>query len=101
MRPVGPIIHSAAILAAHVVPEITGNSIARNRHHELNGSVIQRTSTHTSHNYKFSSGRGGIRTHGDLSATPVFKTGAFDHSATLPVAWTSYRCTVFAEIAYP
>jgi hypothetical protein len=29
-------------------------------------------------------GGGGIRTHGDLSATPVFKTGAFNHSATPP-----------------
>ena len=31
-------------------------------------------------------GGGGIRTHGTLSRTPVFKTGAFDHSATPPVA---------------
>ena len=29
-------------------------------------------------------GGGGIRTHGTLSRTPVFKTGAFDHSATSP-----------------
>ena len=29
-------------------------------------------------------GEGGIRTHGTLSRTPVFKTGAFDHSATPP-----------------
>jgi|HubBroStandDraft_6_1064221.scaffolds.fasta_scaffold483386_2 hypothetical protein len=29
-------------------------------------------------------GGGGIRTHGDLSATPVFKTGAFNRSATPP-----------------
>ncbi len=29
-------------------------------------------------------GGGGIRTHGGLSSTPVFKTGAFDHSATPP-----------------
>ena len=31
-----------------------------------------------------SGGRGGIRTHGTLSRTPVFKTGALNHSATLP-----------------
>jgi hypothetical protein len=31
-----------------------------------------------------SGGGGGIRTHGTLSRTPVFKTGAFDHSATPP-----------------
>ena len=29
-------------------------------------------------------GEGGIRTHGDLSATPVFKTGAINHSTTSP-----------------
>ncbi len=26
-------------------------------------------------------GEGGIRTHGTLARSPVFKTGAFDHSA--------------------
>ena len=31
-------------------------------------------------------GGGGIRTHGRLSPTSVFKTGAFDHSATPPTA---------------
>ena len=29
-------------------------------------------------------GSGGIRTHGTLSRTAVFKTAAFNHSATLP-----------------
>jgi hypothetical protein len=29
-------------------------------------------------------GRGGIRTHGGLAPTPVFKTGALNRSATLP-----------------
>ncbi len=29
-------------------------------------------------------GRGGIRTHEALSGLPVFKTGAFNRSATLP-----------------
>ena len=29
-------------------------------------------------------GSGEIRTHGWLSPSPVFKTGAFNHSATLP-----------------
>ena len=31
-----------------------------------------------------SNGRGGIRTHGGLSPTAVFKTASFDHSDTLP-----------------
>jgi hypothetical protein len=30
-------------------------------------------------------GRGGIRTHGTFAGTPVFKTGALNHSATLPM----------------
>ena len=34
-------------------------------------------------------GRGGIRTLGNRKATPVFKTGAFDHSATLPKKWSN------------
>jgi hypothetical protein len=29
-------------------------------------------------------GRGGIRTHETLAGLPVFKTGALNHSATLP-----------------
>jgi hypothetical protein len=33
---------------------------------------------------RFTGGRGGIRTHGTLAGTPVFKTGALNHSATLP-----------------
>jgi hypothetical protein len=32
-------------------------------------------------------GGGGIRTHGSLSTTPVFKTGALNRSATPPVLW--------------
>jgi hypothetical protein len=34
-------------------------------------------------------GRGGIRTHGTLAGTPVFKTGALNHSATLPLEGTA------------
>ena len=33
---------------------------------------------------QYTGGRGGIRTHGTLAGTPVFKTGALNHSATLP-----------------
>jgi hypothetical protein len=29
-------------------------------------------------------GRGGIRTHETVARLPVFKTGALNHSATLP-----------------
>ena len=38
----------------------------------------------TGANMAISGGRGGIRTHGTLAGTPVFKTGALNHSATLP-----------------
>ena len=34
----------------------------------------------------FTGGRGGIRTHGTVARTAVFKTAAFNHSATLPDA---------------
>jgi hypothetical protein len=40
--------------------------------------------TSKSLNHWHSGGRGGIRTHGTLAGTPVFKTGALNHSATLP-----------------
>ena len=30
-------------------------------------------------------GEGGIRTHGNVNATPDFESGTFDHSATSPV----------------
>ena len=33
-------------------------------------------------------GEGGIRTHGGLAPTPVFETGAIDHSATSPCLWS-------------
>ena len=32
----------------------------------------------------YNGGRGEIRTHGDITATTVFKTVALNHSATLP-----------------
>jgi hypothetical protein len=35
-------------------------------------------------NSKFFGGEGGIRTHGGLSPTPVFETGALIHYATSP-----------------
>ena len=40
-----------------------------------------------------SGGGGGIRTHGTLSRTPVFKTGAFDHSATPPRRFSGYSAS--------
>jgi hypothetical protein len=34
--------------------------------------------------FRLNGGEGGIRTPGTLSGTPVFKTGAINHSATSP-----------------
>ena len=36
-------------------------------------------------------GQGGIRTHGELAPTAVFKTAAFDHSATCPTIGPATR----------
>jgi hypothetical protein len=35
-------------------------------------------------NQQYPGGEGGIRTHGGLSPTPVFETGALIHYATSP-----------------
>ncbi len=35
-------------------------------------------------------GWGGIRTHGTVTGTPVFETGAFNHSATHPASRETY-----------
>ena len=46
---------------------------------------------------RLSGGRGGIRTHGRLSPTAVFKTAALNHSATLPAVRPerrALRCTL-------
>jgi hypothetical protein len=39
---------------------------------------------------KKAGGEGGIRTPGTLSGTPVFKTGAINHSATSPRVYQLY-----------
>ena len=39
-------------------------------------------------------GEGGIRTHGTLARTPVFKTGPFNHSGTSP---TAQNIPIFSE----
>ena len=36
-------------------------------------------------------GEGGIRTHGAREGTPVFKTGAFNRSATSPCAGQDFK----------
>ena len=45
------------------------------------------------------SGGGEIRTHGPLSETPVFKTGAFNRSATPPLFIRNYCFYAFGGSA--
>src|SRR5579859_6528828 len=42
-------------------------------------------------------GGGGIRTHGELAPTAVFKTAAFDHSATPPDGETPTKIGRFTD----
>ena len=44
-----------------------------------------------------SGGRGGIRTHGGVAPTAVFKTAALNHSATLPGGFRDCTVTAPAE----
>src|SRR3954447_1758808 len=46
-------------------------------------------------------GRGGIRTHGGLAPTAVFKTAALNRSATLPTLWSCLANHQFAKPQQP
>ncbi len=48
------------------------------------GGAVGRRHGFSSEKRRRIGGRGGIRTHGTLAGTPVFKTGALNRSATLP-----------------
>ena len=54
-------------------------------------------------NAKQNGGQGGIRTHGTLSRTLVFKTSAFNHSATCPhcIAMLQERRQINCFFCYP
>src|SRR5260370_11278157 len=54
--------------------------------HQVTGiaSLLSHVWTWRDRERQVGGGRGGIRTHGTLAGTPVFKTGALNHSATLP-----------------
>jgi hypothetical protein len=49
---------------------------------------------------KIDGGRGGIRTPDTLSGTPVFKTGAINHSATLPFRSLVWQWQVAQRFTY-
>jgi hypothetical protein len=44
-----------------------------------------------------SGGWGEIRTHGTLTRTPVFKTGALNRSATHPISLRNYAGTLYTS----
>src|SRR5271156_1865185 len=46
-------------------------------------------------------GEGEIRTHEPLAGLPVFKTGAFNRSATSPISSASTACTTLCLIPMP
>ena len=50
---------------------------------------------------KRNGGRGGIRTHGELAPTAVFKTAALNHSATLPLRLPCYGGARLARLFCP
>ena len=52
--------------------------------------ISRRVSRSWNHANWKAGGWGGIRTHGEREPTPVFKTGALNHSATHPLA-AAYR----------
>lgn len=51
---------------------------------DLRVSIDRKNKWHGVKQLKANGGGGGIRTHGTLSRTPVFKTGALNRSATPP-----------------
>ena len=68
--PANPIISSNVLLVGRMV----GRGALKTKSPVFRGSAVG------------CGGRGEIRTHGGLSSSPVFKTGAFNRSATLPFA---------------
>lgn len=45
-------------------------------------------------------GKGGIRTHGALADSTVFKTAAFNHSATFPTPATIHAYLPCKRVTY-
>ena len=60
--------------------------------------LIAATRPTASHTQPAQSGWGGIRTHGSLSTTPVFKTGALNHSATHPLQGRRRRASLSTPV---
>jgi hypothetical protein len=87
-----------AMEVSHFIDHVTCRESYAGRHHNESGEPLESKpymfapgENPRAYEYQryqiliaFFGGRGGIRTHGTLSGTPVFKTGALNHSATLP-----------------
>ena len=52
--------------------------------HDFQSCTFDHSAISPQKHYTLNGGEGGIRTHGDHTATPVFETGPFDHSGTSP-----------------
>ena len=70
--------------SAHFAAPVPSQFIASRRALLPTPAPKAATSSHLSDSEVSFCGRGEIRTHGALADTPVFKTGAIVHSATLP-----------------
>ena len=69
---------------------------ARARHVLSGAGVFARYRRSRRHLAKLGFGEGGIRTHGTRKGSAVFKTAAFNHSATSPNACKSLRQLTFS-----
>ncbi len=65
------------------LPKWLDRYISTKNNHDNVGPFTCEPSAYES-SFAVNGGGGGIRTHGGESPTPVFKTGALDHSATPP-----------------
>ena len=64
----------------------TGKPVTAGRFEPIRGKLQSHLKLECNCLSKRTGGEGGIRTPGTLSGTPVFKTGAINHSATSPCA---------------
>ena len=88
-RPVGPSINESPLHASSRVtsdsPTVCGDSTLVQPYFKCKINVLPHSSKLPCiRKGMLTGGRGGIRTHERLAPLPVFKTGAFNRSATLP-----------------
>jgi hypothetical protein len=89
---------SQASATAQITAQTVANSIRPDRTLSTTVSENVLSSPQLSSADSCIGGWGGIRTHGGLSPTPVFKTGALNRSATHPIAFLPRISNIFEEI---